>query len=74
MTTNGLALCGHKVRGSDTPCQLRKHHRGPHSVVAFWCDSCSQRRRGWPHVTDGHGLAHCFLCCVEAGRAPRNLV
>lgn len=52
-------------------CVLDTDHRGRHTTVAFYCESCGKTRRGKPHsmsvVRLGDGsiddqFAFCFLC------------
>lgn len=61
-----MSLCPHPIR--NTTCQLDEGHRGRHSTVTFYCDSCGQRRRGQPEASaynpwDGLPEADfCWLC------------
>jgi hypothetical protein len=51
-------------------CLLDPDHRGRHTTVAFYCDSCGKMRRGRPeaHTYDANDdptTDHCYLCVVK---------
>lgn len=59
--------CGESMPRGHT-CKLRVGHKGTHASVGYWCDGCSEWRRGQPHTHGEEGLGFCFLCTVAAKR------
>ena len=58
-------------------CVLDPGHRGRHSTVGFFCDSCSRMRRGTPagQATDANGDVDVVFCwfCLNVEH-PRRIV
>jgi hypothetical protein len=54
--------CGSQMR--DGPCLLDSDHRGRHTTVGFYCDSCGKMRRGQPagQQTDTDGVVDVVFC------------
>jgi hypothetical protein len=72
-----MTTCPFQLRTG--PCQLNEDHRGRHTTVAYYCDSCGQMRRSRPvaqalNPWDGVVEAtFCFMCVTvrEAESSPR---
>lgn len=63
LEVRGQGGCNVILRGGFV-CQLDADHKGRHTSVAFWCDSCQKYRRGTPAriECDGNGDPDVSLC------------
>lgn len=68
-----MSTCDYELRSGK--CQMEQTHKGRHSTVTFYCESCGKIRRGTPHsqsfVRLGDGTIDdifdfCFMCCNES--------
>lgn len=55
------AICLHTLRTG--PCRMPKGHRGRHTTVVFFCDSCCKTRRGSPYRSN-EDADFCFMCFI----------
>ena len=64
--------CGKKLQTGF--CGMDEGHRGRHSTVVFYCDSCGKMRRGHPEgrALDSNGdvdVEFCWFCINVLGPA-----